>query len=112
MKSLAVFVAALVSTAALAAPLSGKRLHQLANSSDRGEQAYALGYVSGAVDVLDQSVACVPSTVSKGNILLRVVQLIERSPDEANEPADTFVFAVVSKGWSCRLPSKTNQSLI
>ena len=63
---------------------------------------YALGYVAGVVDSLNQVVFCLPSTVTVGQLNDMIRNYLRNTPAERHLPADV----IISKAFGVAFPCK------
>ena len=63
---------------------------------------YALGYVAGVVDSLNQVVFCMPSTVTVGQVNDMIRNYLRNTPAERHLPADV----IISKAFGVAFPCK------
>lgn len=63
---------------------------------------YALGYVAGVVDSLNQIVFCLPSTVTVGQLNDMIRNYLRNTPAERHLPADV----IISKAFGVAFPCK------
>ena len=63
---------------------------------------YALGYVAGVVDSLNQVVFCMPNTVTAGQVNDMIRNYLRNTPAERHLPADV----IISKAFGVAFPCK------
>ena len=71
---------------------------------------YVLGYVVGAADAYGGSALCIPSTVTKGQLLDVTHQFLRAKPQHRDLPADVLILAALGEHWACPKNSKRKSS--
>jgi hypothetical protein len=62
---------------------------------------YVLGYVVGAADAYGGNALCIPTTVTKGQLLDVVHQFLRAKPQHRDLPADVLVLLSLAEHWAC-----------
>jgi hypothetical protein len=66
-----------------------------------GFQMSALGYVMGVADAIQGAVACVPQSVTSGQLRDMVFNYLEATPAVRHFPGDALVTHVIKQAWPC-----------
>jgi hypothetical protein len=66
-----------------------------------GFQMSALGYVMGVADAIQNAVACVPPSVTSGQVLDMVRNYLEATPAVRHLTADMIVTHVLKQAFPC-----------
>lgn len=73
-----------------------------ADLSDAIKSGDVVGYVTGVADVASiQGLICVPSDVSKKQLVAIVKRYFEQNPDKWNQPAPDLVLAALKPNFAC-----------
>lgn len=60
-----------------------------------------VGYVSGAMDSMNQILFCAPSSVTYSQSASVVMKYLRNNPEERNKSAATLIIAAMSKPYPC-----------
>ena len=66
------------------------------------EKMFAVGYVTGVADSMNQSLYCLQNGMTVGQISDTIKVALERTPQIRNEPADVLIVAILSKHYPCK----------
>jgi hypothetical protein len=80
----------------------GNKLLSDMDDTSSTSKMYALGYVTGVVDSLNQVVFCMPSTVTVGQVNDMIRNYLRNTPAERHLPADV----IISKAFGVAFPCK------
>ena len=81
--------------------LSGNKLYDNLISDQTAERLYALGYVTGVHDALEQTNHCSPSNVTAGQVRDVVRRYFDQNPEFRNFDADILIRVALSNAWPC-----------
>ena len=109
MRKLLISLALVCSTANASVYETGNTLLRDLENTDFGKM-YVLGYVVGAADAYGGNALCIPSTVTKGQLLDVVHQFLRAKPQHRDLPADVLVLLSLSEHWACPKNSKRKSS--
>jgi len=70
---------------------------------------YVLGYVVGAADAYGGNALCIPSTVTKGQLLDVVHQFLRAKPQHRDLAADVLILIALGEHWACPKPEKNRK---
>ena len=74
-------------------------------------QMYALGYIVGVADALNNAdTVCIPTTVTKGQLNDVVHLSLRTNPSMRDLPADLLVLAALGVHWECETKGKRKKS--
>jgi hypothetical protein len=85
----------------------GNKLLSDMEDSSNTSRMYALGYVAGVVDSLNQVVFCMPSTVTVGQVNDMIRNYLRNTPAERHLPADVIITRAFSAVFPCKKGSGT-----
>ena len=71
---------------------------------------YALGYIVGAADAYQGNALCIPSTVTKGQLLDVTHQFLRSKPQHRDLAADVLILLALGEHWACPKNSKRKSS--
>lgn len=91
----------LVPTMAHAGFLTGNKLYEGMISEQTVERLYALGYITGVHDALEQTNHCSPSNATAGQVRDVVRRYLDQNPEFRNFDADILIRIALSKAWPC-----------
>jgi hypothetical protein len=63
---------------------------------------YALGYIAGVVDSMNQIVFCLPSTVTVGQLNDMIRNYLRNTPAERHLPADVIIVKAFGVAFPCK----------
>jgi hypothetical protein len=86
--------------------LDGNKLLSLMNTSSATQQINALSYIAGVSDSLQGVMACPPPNVKLGQIYDMTKKVLEETPSERHNSADSFVRFVLIQTWPCKRNGK------
>ena len=66
-----------------------------------GEQMNALGYITGAADVLMGLTFCPPLNITAGQLNDMMKQYLQQYPSERHNTADRIINHVLKSAWPC-----------
>jgi hypothetical protein len=66
-----------------------------------GFQMSALGYVMGVADAIQGAVACVPPSVTSGQLRDMVFNYLENTPAVRHFPGDALITHILKQSWPC-----------
>ena len=81
--------------------LSGNKLYENMISDQTFERLYALGYITGVHDALEQSNHCSPGNVTAGQVRDVVRRYMDQNPEFRNFDADILIRVALSNAWPC-----------
>jgi hypothetical protein len=71
---------------------------------------YALGYIVGVADAHQGNALCVPSTVTKGQLLDVTHQFLRSKPQHRDLAADVLILIALGEHWVCPKSDKRKKS--
>ena len=80
----------------------GNKLLADMDDGSNTSKMYALGYVAGVVDSLNQVVFCMPSTVTVGQVHDMVRNYIRNTPAERHLPGDVIIAKAFGIAFPCK----------
>ena len=81
---------------------SGNKLLAELHSDSIVDRMFAVGYVTGVADSMDQSLYCLQNGMTIGQVSDTIQVALERTPQIRNEPADVLIVAILSKHYPCK----------
>jgi len=103
MKRLLIALTAALAFSALATYFNdGNKLLADMDDGSNTSKMYALGYVAGVVDSLNQVVFCMPSTVTVGQVNDMVRNYIRNTPAERHLPGDVIIAKAFGIAFPCK----------
>lgn len=81
---------------------TGNKLLAELQSDSIVDRMFAVGYVTGVADALDQSLYCLQNGMTIGQVSDTIQVALERTPQIRNEPADVLIVAILSKHYPCK----------
>jgi len=81
---------------------SGNKLLAELQSDNIVDRMFAVGYVTGVADAMDQSLYCLQNGMTIGQVSDTIQVALERTPQIRNEPADVLIVAILSKHFPCK----------
>ena len=102
MKRLLIALTAALAFSAQAQFVSGNMLLSDMDDTASTSRMYALGYVAGVVDSLNQVVFCLPSTVTVGQVHDMVRNYIRNTPAERHLPGDVLISKAFGVAFPCK----------
>ena len=109
MRKLLLCLSFLCSTAQAGVYETGNTLLRDFESTEFGRM-YVLGYVVGAADAYGGHALCIPSTVTKGQLLDVVYQFLKSKPQHRDLAADVLVLLALGEHWACPKNNKRKSS--
>lgn len=91
-----------------AAYLSGNKLKAHLDDSSYYDQAFAMAYIVGATDVLedeDYKYVCIADGVTQGQLKDVVKKYLDENPESLHQEAYVLVYLALSKVWPCKAKS-------
>jgi hypothetical protein len=85
----------------------GNKLLSDMEDSSNTSRMYALGYVAGVVDTLNQFSFCLPSNVTVGQLNDMIKNYLRNTPAERHQPADVIITRAFSAVFPCKKGSGT-----
>lgn len=102
MKRLLIALTAALAFSAQAQFVTGNSLLSSLKSDSPGERIWALGYITGTLDVADGDVFCLPSGVEVGQMRDMVQYFLENKPAVRHHNAAALVGYLLEEAYPCK----------
>jgi hypothetical protein len=102
MKKLLFITLAVTSIAARAEFLSGNELLSQLDGESYSERGFALGYIAGVADAVENVLVCAPTSVTTGQMRDIVWKYLRANPQSRHFTASSLVVEALRKVWPCR----------
>jgi len=96
-----VLIGMLVAGSAQAQFKTGNQLYSQMQGNQM-EQMNAIGYVQGVSDAFQGAVACIPTTVTAGQVYDMTKLHVQNNPTDRNLSADFLIMQVLRAAWPCK----------
>jgi Rap1a immunity proteins len=106
MKKLLLITLAVTTTAAQAEFISGNDLLNRLNSEGFADRGFALGYIAGVSDALEDILVCAPTGSTTGQARDVVWQHLRTNPQSRHQGAALLVVEALQRAWPCRQKGK------
>jgi hypothetical protein len=106
MKKLLLITLAVTTTAAQAEFLSGNDLLSKLNSEGFADRGFALGYIAGVSDALEDVVVCTPTGATTGQARDLVWQHLRINPQFRHLGASFLIVEALQRAWPCKQKGK------
>lgn len=107
MKKLLLITLAVTTTAAQAEFISGNDLFNKINSDAFADRGFALGFITGVSDALEDVLICAPTGATTGQARDVVLQHLRINPQTRHQGAAFLVVEALGRAWPCRQKGKT-----
>lgn len=101
MKHLLILAAWAVVLPAVAQFKTGNQLYSQMQGN-QVEQMNAIGYVQGVADAFQGVLACIPTTVTAGQLYDMTKLYVQNNPTDRNLSADFLIMQVLRAAWPCK----------
>jgi Rap1a immunity proteins len=106
MKKLLLITLAVTTSMAQAEYLSGNDLLTRLNSEGIADRGFALGYIAGVSDGLEDILVCAPTGSTTGQARDIVWQYLRINPQSRHQGAALLVVEALQRVWPCRQKGK------
>lgn len=107
MKKLLIVGLFAVSSVANAAYYTGNELFNKMTSKDTIDKMFALGYIAGVHDAIENVAVCAPQGVTLGQLGDVVLKKLRSIPEHRHNSADSLVFVALTEAFPCKNKKKS-----
>lgn len=107
MKKIIAATAAFIAIGAHAHFIDGNQLMGNTESQTPAERTFAIGFVTGVVDAMQNEIVCVPDRVTVKQVVDISKAHLQQNPSIRHKPAAYIVLKAVSEVWPCKAKAPT-----
>lgn len=111
MKKIIAAAAAFITIGAHAHFIDGNQLMGNMESQTPAERTFAIGFVTGVVDAMQNEIVCVPDRVTIKQVVDISKSYLQQNPSIRHKPAAFIVVKSVSDVWPCKAKTPTPSAI-